>query len=166
MHSVAFAVKRAHLRTVHHLQRCVKRFGLTPARYDMMVAIAMRVAPLQRDLWRLFDVSRTTVSRMLRALEELGLVCRHRQPGRPSCSVNLTSKGRLALDRARWGCERPVVLLFESLYATLRGRLARAKQVVALGTTIAAFARGFGDRARDIHLPPDERYGPFDPEYP
>jgi DNA-binding MarR family transcriptional regulator len=162
MHAVAFSVKRAHLRTVHHLQRHATRFGLTPARYDMLLAIASGIASLQRDLWRIFHVSRTTVSRMVRALEALGLVCRARIPGTPSRIVRVTEKGRLLMDAAITGCHRPITRLFESLYPTFRRRLARATQVASLYRTVGMLAAGFGDRSRMLHESPDHRYDPLD----
>jgi DNA-binding MarR family transcriptional regulator len=160
MHAVAFATKRAHLRTLHHLQRITKRLGLTPARYDMLLAIG-RGGLLQRDLWRRFDVSRTTVSRMVRALESLGLVTRHRNAGEPSRRVNLTDKGRILLDRAIWACDRLVTRLFESLYPTHRRRRDRASRLTALFHTITALAVGFGDRARCLYFRPEESFAPF-----
>jgi len=149
MHAVAFSVKRAHLRTVHHLQRCVKRFGLTPARYDMLHAIASGIARLQRDLWRIFHVSRTTVYR-------------ERKAGRPSRGVYITTEGRRLLETATLTCHRPIARLFESLYTKRRGRLARAMQVTALNNIIATLALGFGDRSRCFYESPDDRWEPLD----
>ena len=148
MHAVAFTIKRALLRTTDISRRCVRRFGITPARYDMLYAIAHERVRLQSDLWRLFDVSRSTVSRMFAALEELGLARGVRKAGTPSRLVYLTDKGRRLLDDAYAGCHRPLCLVFESLFSKTRRRLDRALQVVHVNDAIAGIAKGFGDRSR------------------
>ena len=148
MHDVAFTIKRAHLRTTHIAQRCVRRFGLTPARYDMMYAIWQHRATRQSDLWSLFHVSRTTVSRMLIALEGLGLVQRTRRRGRTSCALELTTKGQDIIRDAVRGCHRPLCLLFESFFPRVRGRLDRACKVSELRDRFARVAVAFGDRSR------------------
>lgn len=148
MHAVAFTIKRAHLRTTDMSKRCVRRFGLTPARYDMLYALWKFRAKRQRDLWAIFHVSRTTVSRMLAALETLGLVRRDRRQGRSSRSVELTEMGLHVIRDAVRGCHRALCLLFESFYPRVRGRLDRACKVSELHDRIAAVAHAFGDRSR------------------
>ncbi len=163
MHTVAFTIKRAHLRTNEISRRCVRRFGITPARYDMLSAIASGIGRKQSDLWRRFHVSRATVSRMVGALVSLGLVVRSRTPGTASRVLNVTEEGQRVLVNALDGCHRPMCLLFESLYPKVRRRLDRALRVVALNDTIDAVARAFGDRSRFSYpyshphdlLPPD-----------
>jgi DNA-binding MarR family transcriptional regulator len=147
MHAVAFTIKRAHLRTLDISGRCVRRFGITPARYDMLAAIAERAATVQSDLWRLFHVSRATVSRMVLALEELGLVRRWRSNCTRSIFVELTEKGRLLFHEAKRGCHRPMCLLFESLYPEVPSRLDRACRVSNLHGHFIMLALAFGDRS-------------------
>ncbi len=148
MHAVAFAFKRAHLRTTEMARRCVRRFGITPARYDVLYAIFKGHAKRQRDLWSMFHVSRTTVSRMVAALETLGLVERSRPGGRASRSIYLTRKGERLVVEAIRGCHRAMLLLFESLYLSVRHRLHRAcKVAMELEDPISWVAKEFGDRS-------------------
>ena len=165
MHAVAFAFKRAHLRTTDISRRCVRRFGLTPARYDMLYAIMKCHARRQRDLWKMFDVSRATVSRMLIALEKLGLVRRSRTSGVPSREVELTPEGRDLMEEAIRGCHRPLCLLFESLYPRVRGRLDRAWNVAKLHGRVSVVAEAFGDQSRFTYPynDPEDVY-PFVPD--
>ena len=79
MHRVFFSVKRVHLRIVETSKCLVQRFGLTPARFDMMRIVLVH-APQgisQTRIRALLGVSATTVSRMLVALERLGFIERH-----------------------------------------------------------------------------------------
>lgn len=76
MHRVFFSMKRVHLRIVEVGKRLLKRFQLTPARFDMMRIVLVH-APhgvFQSRIRALLGVSATTVSRMLVSLEELGFV--------------------------------------------------------------------------------------------
>lgn len=146
MHAAAFAIKRSHLRILHTSRACVRRFGLTPARYDMLYAIFTQQASLQRQLWQLFDVSRATVSRMLIALEKLGLVRRSSLAG--SRLVRLTNAGEQLMAEAVLGCHRPMIRLFERLCAPRRRRRDRVVDVAHLEEWMSSVAAFFGDRAR------------------
>jgi DNA-binding MarR family transcriptional regulator len=166
MHAVAFSLKRAHLRSIHVTQQCVRRFGITPARYDMLYAIFNGDAARQCDLWRLFHVSRTTVSRMLGSLEELGLVRRSPPGGSASRLVYLTDEGRDLMVVAIRGCHRPLCLLFEKFYPRTRRRLDRACKVMQLNDEVRMVAVGFGDRSRFLYpfSHPDDIYGSLEPK--
>ena len=76
MHQVFFSVKRVHLRVVEIGKKLLKRFGLTPARFDLLrVVDAHHPRPvLQSKICALLGVSAATVSRMLISLEKLGFV--------------------------------------------------------------------------------------------
>ncbi|HEX4445732.1 MAG TPA: MarR family transcriptional regulator, partial [Polyangiaceae bacterium] len=77
MHTVFFGLKRAHHATLGLTRHVLKRLGLTAARFDMLFALKpCRLGMLQSRLRRLLGVSRTTVSRMLASLEQLGLLTR------------------------------------------------------------------------------------------
>lgn len=165
MHAVALAVKRAHLRTVINLGRCARRFGITPARYDLLYAIWWHHVQYQRDLWSMLDVSRATVSRMVIALEKLGLVRRGPHRGRASRTIALTAEGRDVIEEAFRGCHRPLCLLYESLYPGVRTRLGRAREVNELRGEVAWLAADFGDRSRLFYQcnAPEDVY-PFVPD--
>src|SRR5271163_4708955 len=104
MNEIALGVKR----TFHGFLRITRRrlasVGLTAARSDMLYAVRKdgwalgrdRAAEIrQSDLRRALGVSATVVSRMVRALETLGLVERHRclDTDRRQIQVTLTKKG-------------------------------------------------------------------------
>jgi DNA-binding MarR family transcriptional regulator len=81
MHAVFFGLKRAHHSTLRISRTMLARIGLTAARFDLLYALntsnkstgrGIRQATLRRVL----GVGRTTVSRMLASLEQLGLIKR------------------------------------------------------------------------------------------
>jgi DNA-binding MarR family transcriptional regulator len=77
MHSAFFALKRAYHSTLRLTRVALAEMGLTAARFDMLFALSeYRRGLLQSSLLRVLGVGRTTVSRMLAALEKLGLVKR------------------------------------------------------------------------------------------
>ena len=71
-----FGVRRAHWASVGFSGRKLARYGITPARINLLRVIYG--APMRRVSQRYvrhqLGVARSTVSRMIRALEELGLV--------------------------------------------------------------------------------------------
>lgn len=81
MHALFFELKTAHLSAQVIARRLAASIHLTPARFDMLVAIN-RVAPFpgarQDELRRTLHVSTSNVSRMVRALAKLGWVSRTR----------------------------------------------------------------------------------------
>jgi DNA-binding MarR family transcriptional regulator len=105
METVIFGLKRAFYATLNITRPVLADFGLTPARYDVLYAIADAdaqhgVCP-QRSLWRILGVARSTMSKLLRSLEELGLVRRERWSiDRRQRYVSLTTAGRVRLRRA------------------------------------------------------------------
>ncbi|MDB5220325.1 MAG: MarR family [Myxococcaceae bacterium] len=76
MHTMFFSVKRVHLRVVEISKRLVKRFELTPARFDLLrIVDEHHPHPVaQAKIRALLGVSAATVSRMLISLEKLGFV--------------------------------------------------------------------------------------------
>jgi DNA-binding MarR family transcriptional regulator len=96
MHAIFFGLKRAHHGTLRVTRDVLARMGLTAARFDMLYAIKQRSrAMLQSALGRILGVCRATVSRMLKSLEELGLVLRKDDPhDRRQRVVTLTTLGR------------------------------------------------------------------------
>ena len=87
MHALYFRLKRAFQSTVRISRPALRHYGLTPARFDLLYAIQgkhhflrQREPPSmwQSTLRRALGVTAPTVSRMVRSLEELGLVRRRR----------------------------------------------------------------------------------------
>jgi DNA-binding MarR family transcriptional regulator len=78
MDAVIFGAKRAYYATLRYAWPLAAKFGITPARFDVLRCIAETQGRslAQDQLRRTLCVARSTLSRMLRALEELGLVQR------------------------------------------------------------------------------------------
>jgi DNA-binding MarR family transcriptional regulator len=75
MNAMFFGAKRAYHGTLRICRRPLRSLGLTAARYDMLYVL-MHGTVLQSGLRQKLGVCRSVVSRMLRSLEELGLVTR------------------------------------------------------------------------------------------
>lgn len=99
MHAVFFGIKRAHLEVVHRVsRRILKGCGLTAARFDLMRVVCLRPGARQVSIAWLLGVSAATVSRMLRSLEEIGLVERESDQRDARCRVvRPTAAGRSAV---------------------------------------------------------------------
>jgi DNA-binding MarR family transcriptional regulator len=99
MHSAFFSLKRAYHGTLRLTRTALTEMGLTAARFDMLFALSeYRRGLLQGSLLRVLGVGRTTVSRMLGALEKLGLVKRTVvKRDRRRKRVELTPLGRLRI---------------------------------------------------------------------
>jgi DNA-binding MarR family transcriptional regulator len=102
MDGVAYTLKRASLVVQHRLiGKVLRPCALTPARFDLMFLVHTRCSMMQRDVRRVLDVARSTVSRMLRSLEELGFVVRTRRRARGQTRiVRLSELGRMVLRHA------------------------------------------------------------------
>jgi DNA-binding MarR family transcriptional regulator len=152
MHVILFGVKRAFHAPLKVFNRALEPYGLTCARFDALYGIARAgYRRWQSDLWKRLGVSRATVSRMLRALEELGLVARRWDPNnRRQKIVQLTDAGAKALRRARgYSLSRCVDLAFDSVLAPHEwmdeGAVLRALDVC--NSQLDRLRRGFADRA-------------------
>jgi DNA-binding MarR family transcriptional regulator len=107
MHRVFFSVKRVHLRVVEESKVLLRRFGITPARFDLLRVVDAHEphAVEQSMICRLLGVSATTVSRMLIALEKLGFIERtHVEGDRRRLLVRLSDDGWNRLDEAIVAC--------------------------------------------------------------
>jgi DNA-binding MarR family transcriptional regulator len=98
MNSVFFGFKRAYYGTLRGTRPHLKRLGLTAARYDVLALLERFGAMLQREVRASLNVAAPTVSRMLKALEALGLIARSRPSDRRQREVRLTFRGRTKLD--------------------------------------------------------------------
>jgi DNA-binding MarR family transcriptional regulator len=98
MHAVFFGLKRAHHSVLRVTRSALTQMGLTAARFDLLYAVGVRRryrGMRQRTLQRVLGVGRTTVSRMLASLEQLGLVKREIDGlDRRQKLVQLTTLGR------------------------------------------------------------------------
>lgn len=81
MHHLPFAFKRAHRATLKLLSPIAARAGLTPARFDLLHLLHARpsmVEPFQCRIAKLLGLCRSTICKMLKAMEKIGLVQRAR----------------------------------------------------------------------------------------
>jgi DNA-binding MarR family transcriptional regulator len=111
MNAHFFETKRAFHAILRIMRKPLGSFGLTAARYDLLYAIFGRIPragadpddvelpPLQSELREKLGVHRSVVSRMLRSLEQIGLVERGPAYGdRRQREVRITTAG---IDRLR-----------------------------------------------------------------
>ena len=108
MNAIAFGTKRAFHGFLRVSRKALAGGGLTAARFDMMHALLNEscrgdYSPpvLQDQLRRRLGVTAGVVSRMLRALEQLGLVARERAYDRRRRWIRLTEKGKDCIRQAR-----------------------------------------------------------------
>jgi DNA-binding MarR family transcriptional regulator len=91
MHQISFELKRGHLRTVAWGERAMSGVpDMTAARFDLLCLLREKSIlgegePLttgirQRELWTRLDLDKSTISKMLTRLEEMGWVRRTRSP--------------------------------------------------------------------------------------
>ncbi|HXX70637.1 MAG TPA: MarR family winged helix-turn-helix transcriptional regulator [Polyangiaceae bacterium] len=110
MHAIAFGAKRV----FHSFLRVTRKPllswpGLTAARFDLLSAFLeaeysrpSRIELRQSELRRKLGVCASVVSRMVRALRELGWLARHRDPeDRRTWNLLLTPSGEQIIRRAR-----------------------------------------------------------------
>ncbi len=103
MDDVLFGAKRAHWAAVRFSARKLKPYGITPAR--VMLLRVMHSVPFgevsQQYVVHHLGVARSVVSRMMRALEELGLVERggRDELDRRTRICRLTERGRQLVAR-------------------------------------------------------------------
>jgi len=102
MHELAFRLKRAHLRAVELHKPLAKEYELTPARFDAMLVIWRCGGKcLQSRVWRELGLAPSTISRMLKAMAEKGLVWREvSQRSLRERAVGFTSYGLDCVVRA------------------------------------------------------------------
>jgi len=171
MHNVFFGFKRAHHATLGLTRNILKRMGLTAARFDMLYALKdSRLGMLQSRLRRLLGVSRTTVSRMLASLEQLGLLTRKLSwSDRRTRDVLLTPRGRASivfahrrLTRSGWAqLALDSALGTDGAYRWYReGDSTEATALI--DGLLGEVRRVFGDRATLVYPWEPDNVGPWD----
>jgi DNA-binding MarR family transcriptional regulator len=93
MHFMMPALKRAHLWSLALTREAAEEHELTAARFDLMHFVMTRGRPRQFEISRALGVSAVTISRMVRRLEELGLIVRSASASGRKKWVGLTTEG-------------------------------------------------------------------------
>ena len=106
MDGVLFEMKKAHLAGARFGRELLKPFGgkLTPARFNLMLALYERRWMRQNDLWKLLGVVRSVVSEMLDSLHDLKWVKAIRAADGRTKLISLTQVGRKLFDLAFKHC--------------------------------------------------------------
>ena len=159
MHSALFGLKRGYYGALRWARRVLAGFGLTPARFDLMFVVAENGWHLQSELRRILGVAGATVSRMLKSLEELGLVERERAVhDEREKVVFLSEKGREAVERAAMatmasGCAEVAMARAAFGEARKEGWTFRRGMaaVMNLEEALVKVRRGFGDGAQLVY---------------
>jgi DNA-binding MarR family transcriptional regulator len=105
MDAVFFSLKRGFHATLRCGRPLLARFGLTPARFDVLYALSdSRISTTQSELRKALGVARATLCEMLGALERLKWIIRSRDRNdRRTHQVTLSAAGRDVLERAYAG---------------------------------------------------------------
>jgi DNA-binding MarR family transcriptional regulator len=103
MHKAFFGIKRVHLRVLAVSRALLGRVALTPARFDLMRIVELHTEGIpQRNIQYLLGVSAPTISRMVKALEKLGMLRRRRwEQDRRCVLVEMTHVGAGVVGAAR-----------------------------------------------------------------
>lgn len=158
MNQITFATKRAYHGFLRGTRKLLASYGLTSARFDMLYVIGGERQPygryqttLQSRLVGKLGVSRSVVSRMVRALEALGWVRREEALGIDGRTwlLSLTEKAEATMRVARRVVIRCVHrLVIESIcFGGHREAGKRFLCMSRLEDTLHAIRRDFGDRA-------------------
>ena len=160
MNAITFGTKRAFHGFLRFTRRAFASVGLTAARFDMLLAIRGSVRSdqpfetiMQCDLRSVLGVTAGVVSRMLRALEKLGLVQRAHADDRRYKAVWLSQKGEACFRAARQLLMRSVqrVVVTAICVGQHGDTRQRVQHVQRLRTYLTALRRDFGDAAPLSH---------------
>jgi len=104
MHSVLFSVKRTFHKSVWFGRFLLKDYLLTPSRFDILYILKMQPelpSVRQARIREILGIASTTLSRMIKALLELGFIRRERCCfDRRQYKVSLTRIGRETIEHA------------------------------------------------------------------
>ncbi len=159
MDQVFFAVKRAHHAVLKFSRRALARFGVTPARFDMMQAIMLFDGATQLELRKWLGLARSSVSEMLAALERTGLIWRMRH--RRTRMVFLSQKGEALFERVFDACLNTgdVPVMVDGVLTDYDAEKDSLQKRFEVHDLCARLRSAFGDSARSDLYPwwhPDE----------
>lgn len=162
MHPLMFQLKRAHLRTLAGARALSHKTGLTPARHDLLRSVQKFGVPYvenhheeyQCRLWRALGISRTSASKMVRRLIELGLAQRRRAPrDQRTFLVSLTKEGKKRMRRAYLILleRKPLLRRFERAFGERTWTAYHAVRNLAFA--VERVARHFRDTSWPLYAP-------------
>ena len=140
-----FLLRRAHQISAAVFENACAPLGLTQAQYGALTVLASEPRIDQSRLARALAFDKVTVLRVLRGLEERGLVAREvSATSRRNMAVQLTPAGRRLLKKAKV----PVHEAYEQLMAPLNDK--QRAQFIGLLHTLTD---GLGEQARAAFVP-------------
>jgi DNA-binding MarR family transcriptional regulator len=155
MHYLPFLFKRAHHATLKLLHPIAARSGLTPARFDLLYVLHAKtgmVPPYQFRVAQLLGLSRSTICKMIKAMEKIGLVQRSPEIvfDRRCRRVKITAYGRRCIRQVlkvmrRREIENP--LLVSVSFWNCKTRKQRLDYLRGLGNGVGRVLLGLGDWA-------------------
>ena len=152
MHQIFFLCKRSYWGIQNKLRWPLKdKFDITPARVDMLYAIEKSRYAVsekeQRRLTKKLGVTRSVVSRMLRAMEALGWISREKaEYDRRMWLVSVTDKGQELLDRVMRAfvkSGRVAHWVYLGLLPNWRNRDLRFERLIFFEADLCFFRRNF-----------------------
>ena len=159
MNAITFGTKRAFQGFLRVTRLPLLEFGLTAARFDLLWVVfgsergnCGLAGVRQSDIRRRLGVTAPVVTRMLRALERLGLVKRWREDGwdRRQIRVALTERGERCIGQARKVMIRAVsrMVRMAICFGRHRNADARFRHMATLESYLSRLRAEFGDTAR------------------
>lgn len=159
-----FLLRRTHQISAAVFENACASVGLTPAQYGVLTVVAAEPGLDQTRLSRALAFDKVTVMRVLKGLEERGLVRRERSSvSRRQMTVSLTADGQALLAAAREPAERAYQRLLSPLTPAQRRQLIELLQTLTEGLAnearapfvpLEASAPGAGEpRARTRNTP-------------
>ena len=162
MDAVFFNVKRAHLAAERFCREILGRYRVTPARFDLLVAIGGGIGPSQVEVRKKLGVARSTLSEMVAAVERLGWIRRTRALDRRTWSLSLTRRGKALLKWAyRWINRGIVPITIDSTLTTGEPLIDSAERRFQLIESLESLDVAFGrDPPFDLYMwHPDDYIG-------
>lgn len=148
-----FLLRRTHQISAAVFESACAGVGLTPAQYGVLTVLAAEPGIDQTRLARALAFDKVTVMRVLKGLEERGLVTRERSSvSRRQMTVRLTAQGSRLLEAAREPAEQAYQRLLSPLTPAQRHQLIELLQTLT---------EGLADEARAPFVPlPDDTPAP------
>ena len=143
-----FLLRRAHQISAAVFEEECRSIGLTPAQFGVLTVLQSAPGLDQSSLARALGFDKVTVLRVLRGLEERGLVLRSPAPkSRRNLAVVLSPNGEKLLKQAQQPAERA----YERLMTPLS-----AEQQLQLVALLQQLTEGLEEHARAAFVPPNQ----------